>query len=466
MKRFLAVLPLLLTPWLASISNASDRLWLLGDNSWGQTNFAINPSLILQISCGREHVVTLRRDGTISAWGIEGDGRTSPPSISNVISVAAGSYHSLALLRDGTVKGWGYNGAGLLDIPATASNVVQIAVGSFHSLALRRDGTIVGWGHNGQKRAVPPEGLSGVVTIAAGRDHSVALKRNGQAVCWGLNDAGQCNVPAEPNQFIGISAGDFHTLALSRDGKVLAWGENQDGQCSVPQGLDHVIAIAAGHRHSVALKSDGTVVAWGSNKSAQSAIPPSVRGVIAISASGLNTALLETDQARISSQPLSRTSLAGRDVEFEVTTSGPGPFRYQWFLNGSPIIGSGRMAGLDQSKLTLTGIQRRDAGLYSVDVYDGDRLQRSASALLVVRSLVQMEPPVFNDGIPRISFSDQEGEVLLSSDAALYQMQWSSNLSDWLNLNAPIVAEFGKLFGTDEASVHKGSRFYRLVPKI
>ncbi|MCM3571360.1 RCC1 domain-containing protein [Neobacillus mesonae] len=61
--------------------------------------------------------------------------------------------YNLALLFDGTVRAWGYNGDGELgdgtydssNVPVQVSgltDVIAIAAGAYHSLALLSDGTI------------------------------------------------------------------------------------------------------------------------------------------------------------------------------------------------------------------------------------------------------------------------------------------------------------------------------------
>jgi len=460
MKRLLGycLLPL----FFCATSMEANQLLILGDGSRGQTNVPIESSSILQISCGREHLVALRRDGSVSAWGYDGNGRATPPEIRKAIAVSAGAYHSLALLGNGTVVAWGVKDQGLTKVPASAINVIQVAAGSFHSLALRSDGTIVGWGYNADNRSVAPTNLSGVVSIAVGRDHSVALKKNGSVVCWGMNDEGQTSVPENLDRVTAIAAGDFHTLALKSDGTVLAWGNNQHGQSTVPAGLSGVVGVAAGHRHSVALKADGTVVAWGYNSVGQASIPTGIAGVVGVSAGGLNTALLSADAPFISQQPLSQTFLAGRDAVFNVTANGSG-LSYKWYFNGVALVASSRIQGSSGARLSINDVQKSDAGVYAVDVIEGNKILRSANALLVVRSLLQLSAPVIADGIAKITFADEEGEVLSAPDAELYQLQWSSDLENWANLPGAITAVSGKLVATDEFTT--GTRFYRLVPK-
>ena len=62
--------------------------------------------------------------------------------------MAAGGSHTVALKQDGTVVAWGLNGQGQTTIPAGLIGVVAIAAGGDHTVALKQDGTVVAWGHN------------------------------------------------------------------------------------------------------------------------------------------------------------------------------------------------------------------------------------------------------------------------------------------------------------------------------
>jgi alpha-tubulin suppressor-like RCC1 family protein len=77
------------------------------------------------------------------------------------MAVAGGLFHALAVRTDGTVWAWGFNGNGQLGNGTTdnqampvpeqvqgASGGVAVAGGYLHSLALRPDGTFWAWGSN------------------------------------------------------------------------------------------------------------------------------------------------------------------------------------------------------------------------------------------------------------------------------------------------------------------------------
>jgi alpha-tubulin suppressor-like RCC1 family protein len=87
----------------------------------------------------------LRSDGTVMSWGINetgqlGSGSASPGfrpqpapvvGLANVVAIACGSTqlsHGLALLADGTVRAWGRNGDGQLGDGSKNSALAPVVV--------------------------------------------------------------------------------------------------------------------------------------------------------------------------------------------------------------------------------------------------------------------------------------------------------------------------------------------------
>jgi hypothetical protein len=162
------------------------------------------------------HVVALRADGSVSAFG--GDNlfgeRLIPSGVVGAVEVAAGEFFSAALLTSGQVIVWGSDASGVVNVPASATNVVSLRAGALHLLALRADGTVVAWGNPSDGRTTVPIGLNRVIKIAAGRAHSLALRDDGTVVAWGYNGAGQTSVPSGLANVVDIAAGGQHNLVL------------------------------------------------------------------------------------------------------------------------------------------------------------------------------------------------------------------------------------------------------------
>lgn len=211
--------------------------------------------------------------------------------LTNVTTVATGTYHVLALKNDATVWAWGLAGSGQLGngvtTPTTSvtpvqatglSNITHIAAGEYHSLARASNGTVYSWGSDasGQLGQLSTSTdlptptainlLSGVSAIAAGQTSSFAVGTyNGtiDAYGWGMNldyvlgtaGAGTAadlkNVPTGLNTFTNIlfptkiSAGTLHALALSNEvpPKVYSWGDNDGGDPSLIESQENFGAL-------------------------------------------------------------------------------------------------------------------------------------------------------------------------------------------------------------------------------
>jgi alpha-tubulin suppressor-like RCC1 family protein len=245
--------------------------------------------------------------------------------LSGVSAAAAGGAHSLALMSNGTVMAWGNNGNGQLgggsttnsDVPVAVSGLTEvtaISAGGGYSLALLSNGTVVAWGDNQNGQLgdgttkdrhvpVPVGGLSGVIAIAAGGSHSLALLSNGTVMAWGANGYGQLgnggtessDIPVAVSglsEVTAISAGGEHSLALRSGGSIMSWGDNTGGSLGIGGGsgapsssnvpvevcavgdsqqqlctsgpfLNGAAAVSAGPDHSMALLETGAVVSWG-----------------------------------------------------------------------------------------------------------------------------------------------------------------------------------------------------------
>ena len=134
-------------------------VWAWGGNGSGQlgdgttTNRPIpvqvkNLTGVIAIAAGSWNSFALKSDGTVWAWGNNTDGRlgdgttvlyrTTPVQVTNLtsviaISVGGNGSHVLALKSDGTVWAWGRNGYGQLGDGTTTDRSTPVQVTSSHS---------------------------------------------------------------------------------------------------------------------------------------------------------------------------------------------------------------------------------------------------------------------------------------------------------------------------------------------
>jgi alpha-tubulin suppressor-like RCC1 family protein len=211
---------------LALLSNGTVMAWgngdagELGNGSEAKSNVPVpvsGLSGVMAIATGDEDCFALLEDGTVMAWGENdsgqlGDGQEGratnsdvpvPVSgLSGVMAVSAGDSDTLALVANGTVMAWGANGEGQLgngtrsktgsDVPvpvSALSGVTAISAGSFTNLALLRNGTAMAWGTGSEGQLgdgssgfndvadvpVAVKDLGGVTAISAGGAHEVAI---------------------------------------------------------------------------------------------------------------------------------------------------------------------------------------------------------------------------------------------------------------------------------------------------
>ncbi|MFH1227730.1 MAG: RCC1 repeat-containing protein [Planctomycetota bacterium] len=205
----------------------------LGDGT--TTNVTTGPKLISDtgwagavIAGGWDHNIALKTDGSLWAWGNNnygqlGDGTTTdvttgPKLISATgwagAVIAGGGSHTVAIKSDGSLWAWGYNGEGQLG-DGTTTNVTTgpklisdtgwsvIVGGIYHTtIGIKSDGSLWAWGFNGygqlgdgtyiDKNTPTHIGTdTGWSAIAGGYDHTIGIKTDGSLWAWGNNNYGQ-----------------------------------------------------------------------------------------------------------------------------------------------------------------------------------------------------------------------------------------------------------------------------------
>jgi alpha-tubulin suppressor-like RCC1 family protein len=291
---------------------------------------------VLYVARGETFSAALKSDGTVWTWGANfygqlGDDTTvSRPTtpapvfgLNHVKRIAVGDAHALALKSDGTVWAWGANGDGQLGDGTTLtrhrpvqvpglSDITGLTGFDNHSGAGNWEGAWV-WGNNGYHqlndgtgtdRSSPFRviGVHSIRWLSSAEKRFTALTWDRTLQTWGglLSDGitpyGLRSDPAADVK--QVVSGSGHTLVLKADGTVWASGLNSFGelgdgtmvQRDVPvkvTGLSDVTFVAAGNRHSLAQKSDGTVWAWGQNDLGQLGDNSDVNRLVPVQVIGL-----------------------------------------------------------------------------------------------------------------------------------------------------------------------------------
>jgi hypothetical protein len=110
---------------------------------------------------------------------------------------------------------------------------------------------------------------------------------------------------------------------------------------------------------------------------------------------------LSPSDPNITSLPTNTTVIVGQTAKFKVVASGATTVTYQWKTNGVNLVDGPGISGATTSTLTLSNVQKPEAGTYSVDVSDAAGTL-TASATLTVKTPAEaanaLENPSFETG--------------------------------------------------------------------
>ncbi len=238
------------------------------------------------IEAGDGHILALRGDGSIAAWGGNAAGQCIVPlPNSGFVAVSGGAGHSLGLKGDGSIVAWGDNARGQCDVPVPNADFVAVSAGEAHSLGLKSDGSIVAWGDNYWGQCDVPVPNTGFRAVTAGNHVSGGLRADSTLVVWGRNAYGQGDIPPPNAGFVAVQLYSGACLGLKADGSIVAWGDNSQGQCNVPApNAGFVAAAAGGNDFSLGLRADGSIVGWGKSAGGVFDIPAPNTDFVAVTA--------------------------------------------------------------------------------------------------------------------------------------------------------------------------------------
>jgi alpha-tubulin suppressor-like RCC1 family protein len=329
-------------PFTAAIKT-DGTLWLWGNNTYGalgnnSSGTSTNRSSPVQLGTEtnwasvsiHEHVLALKTDGTLWAWGNNDAGqiaiitvnshRSSPVQIGTLntwSTVFAGNRASAAIKTDGTLWTWGTNnlgGLGLNDV-ISRSSPVQVGTRTDWSSADINANAMFAVSSAGRLYSAGihlflgrPNVLSSPVQIgtlntwsrvSVGTSHTMAIQSDGTLWAWGLNPDGvRGDNTADTNVFpttalyspvqIGtltnwsqITAAVRTTHGIKTDGTLWGWGDfNENGlftnadrsspvQIGTRNDWSTIQSSAAGQSVILALRTDNTLWGWGTQFSGQ-----------------------------------------------------------------------------------------------------------------------------------------------------------------------------------------------------
>ena len=308
----------------AVATKTDGTMWSWGRNNYGQLGLNIsqyvNRSSPVQIgalttwdsvSTGSYFAAAVKTDGTLWTWGSNNAGqlgtggplaaRSSPVQVGALTTwykTSSGAVHVLAIKTDGTLWAWGAGGElGHNDTDSRSSPVqigalttwANISAGGATSFAIKTDGTLWAWGNgsdgrlglndtNNRSSPVQVGALTAWANVAAGIDFTVAIKTDGTMWSWGRNNIAQLglndtyNNRSSPVQigalttWANVAAGGQFAVAIKTDGTLWAWGFNGAGQLGIGDAtarsspvqvgaLTAWVNIAVGNSFTIALKA-------------------------------------------------------------------------------------------------------------------------------------------------------------------------------------------------------------------
>ncbi len=231
-------------------SDSSVSCW--GNNTFGQSTPPVGK--FASVHAGWHHTCGVKTDGSVVCWGSGVE--FAPPPDGEFSSLSAVDLHTCGVRTDGSVACWGH----LHDFPTPPDGeFVSVSTGWLHVCGLRTDASVACWGV-GDEELTPPDGEFASVSVGLNQDypHACGVRIDGSIACWGDTSPSWATPP--DGEFISISAGPVHTCGVRTDGSVACWGL---GSLDHPPPDGEFVSVDAGKEHTCGLRRGGEVVCWG-----------------------------------------------------------------------------------------------------------------------------------------------------------------------------------------------------------
>jgi hypothetical protein len=158
----------------------------------------------------------------------------------------------------------------------------------------------------------------------------------------------------------------------------------------------------------------------------------------------------------IITQPQSQT-IQGAALKMSVIAQGAGPLSYRWLFNGAPnLLPSSGTWTAANPPTTLTG----DYQAIVSNPY-GSVTSIVAHVVVLSSAIVQKSPSFNKNGGFSYIIQFVNGQAFTSSDTNILHAQWTTNLSNWVELTNGINFSNGVVRVLDPSAVTRPFSFYR-----
>ena len=219
-----------------------------------------------------QHIVAMKTDGTVRAWGNNNIGQCNIPNNRRCIDVVPTTRGSIVLFEDNTVKIYGNDLYGTFGPEGPLVNKKFKAISGTNMYPTPRfvgillDGTIFNEVDFGPWTT--PANIGKCKQISSNYRITAALQEDGKVVVWGDTDEYQGvdlteNIPSDLGLCTHVHISYKNGIAIKENGKVVVWGSNLFNQLDIPVTLIDCSYISSGIHSVIAKQTNNVSVAWG-----------------------------------------------------------------------------------------------------------------------------------------------------------------------------------------------------------